>query len=122
MRLEPVNKWIIAHAAIVKKSSIIILPDASKGVSRCYLVESVSPEAAAAGYAPGQFLVARSVYDMFFKGGACHRVVLLIEEVITRVHDVTPADFTSVDGKPFEEYLANDSLGAASMPAVTVAP
>jgi hypothetical protein len=117
VKLEPLNKWIIAHAAIVKKSSVIILPDAAKGVSRCYLVETVSPEAAAAGYAPGDFLIAKGVYDMFFKGGACHRVVLLIDEVICRVRDVTINDFTSIDGKPFEEYLANDRLAEASMVA-----
>jgi len=110
VRLEPVNKWIIAHAAIVKKSSVIIVPDASKGVSRCYLVESVSESAAALGYVPGDFLVAKSVYDMLFKGGACHRVVLLTDEVICRVRDVAIADFTSINGKPFEEYLANDRL------------
>ena len=115
MKLEPVNKWIIAHAAIVKKSSVIIMPDASKGVSRCYLVESVSPEAAAAGYVPGVWLVAKSVYDMFFKGGACHRVVLTTDEVICRVSDVVIADFTSIDGKPFEEYLANDKLAETTV-------
>lgn len=114
MKLEPVNKWIIAHAAIVKKSSIIIMPDAAKGVSRVYLVESVSPEAAAAGYAPGDFLIAKSVYEMFFKGGACHRVVLLIDEVICRARDVKISDFTSIDGKPFEEYLNNDKLAEVS--------
>jgi hypothetical protein len=114
VRLEPVNKWIIAHAAIVKKASVIILPNASKGVSRCYLVESVSLEAAAAGYAPGDFLVARSVYDMFFRGGACHRVVLTIDEVICHARDVRISDFTSIDGKPFEEYLANDTLASNS--------
>jgi len=102
MRLEPVAGWVIAHAAIIKMQSAIVLPNAAKGITRCYLLESVSAEAEAAGYKRGDMVVCKAVYDMFFKGGTFHRVTFSMEEIICRVHGAPLSEFTDVNGKDLQ--------------------
>ena len=100
MKLEPIRDWVLGFAMVHRDADRKIeLPNA-KGVTRCYLIETVGAEAAAAGYAPGDIVVALKVYDQFFYGGSYHRVTFQIGEVIQRVHDVSLEEFNSVSNQP----------------------
>lgn len=105
MKLEPVVGWVTAHALITKVQGSIVLPNASKGITRCYLLEEVSTEAEAAGYKRGDLVVAKAVYDMFFKAGAYHRVTFSKDEIICRVHGVPLSEFVDVSGKELSEEV-----------------
>lgn len=99
MKLEPVAGWIVARVCITKMPGTIIAPDVAKRVTRCYLIEESSAEAQAAGYVRGDLVVAKAVFDMFFKGGTYHRVTFSKDEIISRVHDAALSEFTDVHGK-----------------------
>ena len=98
MKLEPVRDWITGIAILHQKPSPIINPDVAKGTSRCFWIESVGPKAAEAGYKPGDIVVAKSVFDLLFYGGAYHRVTFVEEEVIQRVLDAPLSEFVLLDG------------------------
>lgn len=108
MRLEPVQKWVVGHVAITKMPGMIIAPQTGKNSTRCYVLETVSPEAAAAGYKPGDIVVAKSVYDQFFKGGTYHRVTFSMDEIIQRVHDAPLNEFTDINGRSLDETVGAD--------------
>ncbi len=99
MRLEPVEAWITGIAMLHQKPSPIINPDAAKGTSRCFLIEAVGPKAAEAGYSRGDIVVAKSVFDLLFYGGAYHRVTFVKDEVIQRVREAPLSEFVLLDGK-----------------------
>ena len=105
MNLEPVAGWVIAHALITKIQGSIVVPNAAKGVTRCYLLEEVSAEAKAAGFNRGDLVVAKSVFDMFFKAGAYHRVTFSKDEIICRVHGAALSEFVDVGGKDLSDEL-----------------
>lgn len=106
MKLEPVRDWILGFAMLHRKQDgMIILPSSKKGVTRCYLIESVGPEAETAGYKRGDIVVAFKVYDQIFYGGAFHRVTFQLGDIIQRVHDVSLDEFTDIDGKPIADSL-----------------
>ena len=100
MRLEPVNNWIIGRAIVPKVEDRIIVPDIAKGITRSYLIEAVSPAAAKEGYAPGDIVVAKSVYDMIFP--RTNRITFLASEVICFVREVTLNDFVDLKGNEVE--------------------
>ncbi|KKM61808.1 hypothetical protein LCGC14_1528060 [marine sediment metagenome] len=89
MRLEPVEDWITGIAMLHQKSSPIINPDAAKGTSRCFLIEAVGPKAAEAGYSRGDIVVAKSVFDLLFYGGAYHRVTFVKDSMEKRLRTVS---------------------------------
>lgn len=93
MRLEPVRDWITAISILHQKPSPIINPDVSKDTSRCFLIESVGPKAAEAGYKVGDIVVAKSVFDLKFYGGAYLRVTFVKDEVIQRVREAPLNEF-----------------------------
>lgn len=99
MKLEPVENWITGIAMVHKKPSPIVAPNPSANTTRCYLIESVGPKAAEAGYARGDVVVAKSVYDLLFYGGAYHRVTFLTDEVIQRVREAPLDEFLLLDGE-----------------------
>lgn len=99
MTLEPVNEWVIGRAIVHKRPGNIILGH-KKGTTRCYLLEEVSPEARAAGYGPGDIVVAKSVYDMFFHDGTDHHVTFIYREAICHVRNAQLSEFVGLDDKP----------------------
>jgi hypothetical protein len=102
MRLAPRKGWVIGRIAITRVSETIIAPDASRGVTKFALVDLVSPEAEAEGFRPGDLVVARTMHNIFLKGGAYHRVTFPIDEVICVAHDIALDEFLGSDGKPLE--------------------
>ena len=99
MRLEPVEDWITGIAILHQKPSPIVNPDAAKGTSRCFWIEAVGSKAAEAGYKPGDIVVALKIYDVLFYGGTYHRVTFQVEEVFTRVLEVSLDEFVLLDGQ-----------------------
>lgn len=110
MRLEPVKDWIVGFALVTKMPGKVQAYDPSKGVTRCYLIELAGPEAEAAGYKPGDIVVAKHAFDEFFMGGTYHRVTFPVEQIIQRVHDISLEDFLDIHGNPFQRP---ESIGAA---------
>jgi len=103
VKLEPLKKWVIGRIAITRVSSTILAPDISKGVTKFVLLDEVSPEAAAEGYAPGDLVIAKTMHNIFLKGGAYHRVTFPIDEAVCKAHDVELSEFVGSDGKPLTE-------------------
>lgn len=97
MKLLPVADWINGIAMVPKAPPRVIeIPNQRPG-TRCYLIESVYDKAFEAGYRPGDIVVSKSVFDLFFYGGAFHRVKFKLEEII----DISPLsleEFTLIDG------------------------
>lgn len=105
MILEPIRNWVVGRVAIAKPSqSVIGLPGLPKGVTRCYLIDAVGPEAAKDGFAPGDLVVATKVGDLMFLGQ--HRVTFPIDDVIIRVKNAPLSEFVGIDGKPIEAQEA----------------
>jgi hypothetical protein len=99
VKLEPVNDWVIGRALIPKPSSKLAL-DPARGVTRCFLLDEVGSGADAAGYKPGDIVVAQKVFDMTFKK---HCITFPIGEVICRIRDVSLEDFVDLKGEPLPE-------------------
>jgi hypothetical protein len=98
VRIVPKKNWVITKAVVVKPDSIFVI-DAAKDVTRCYLIEILSPEAEAAGYKKGDMVIAQKVYDMMLKK---RYVSFPIDEIIFRVEDWSLDDFVGLDGKPLQ--------------------
>jgi hypothetical protein len=112
MKLEPLKNWVIGRVAIAKlPNSSIVLPGAPRGITRCYLLDAVSPEAAKAGFAPGDLVIALKVYDLVLLGP--HRVTFPIDEAIVRVGGAPLSAFVGVDGKPIEANVSQEQERAA---------
>ncbi len=118
MRYEPVNSWLIGHALVAKKKSEITLLDNKHGVTRHYWIEDASEEAQAAGYKPGDMVVAKLVYDMYLHLTE-HRVTFQMSEIISKVHDFSLDDFVTLKERPFvPPTKSNGTLGeVAGAPA-----
>lgn len=99
MRLEPVGDIINAIVLLHQNPSPIISPDAAKGTTRCFLIESVGPGAKKAGYKEGDIVVAKTINDLLFYGGAYHRAIFEHDQVVERVLEVTLDEFVLLDGK-----------------------
>lgn len=108
MKLVPVGSWknpdamINATAMVHRRPGVIIRPDAAKNSTRCFLIESVSPEAEEAGYKPGDIVVAKHVWDLVFYGGEYHRVMFSVKEILQRVIDAQLEEFVDLRGQPVE--------------------
>lgn len=101
MKLIPLQKWVIGRIAITKVSDTIVLSDATRNVTKFALIEAVSPEAAAAGFKPGDLVMAKTMHNIFLKGGTYHRVTFPIDEAVCRAEDVPLHDLLDAYGKPF---------------------
>lgn len=111
MKLEPLKNWVIGRVAIAKlPNGSIVLPGAPKGITRCYLLDAVSPEAAKAGFAPGDLVIALKVYDLMLLGP--HRVTFPIDEAIVRVSGAPLSAFVGVDGKLIEANTMSQESAA----------
>jgi len=102
VKLEPVNDWVIGRALVPKPTSELVL-DHAKGVTRCFLLDEVGPAAEAAGYKPGDIVVAQKVYDMTFKR---HCVTFKIDEAICRVRGVSLDEFVDLKGASIQAAVA----------------
>lgn len=100
MRYEPVNAWMIGHALVAKKRSLVVLVNPAHGVTRHYWIEEVSEEAAKAGYKRGSMVIAKLGFDMYLHLTQ-HRVVVSVSEVISKVHDFSLDDFVTLKDEPF---------------------
>jgi hypothetical protein len=109
MRIEGAGNWIVGFALLPKPESAIISPDPKKGVTRHYLLETVGPEAAAAGYKAGDIVVAERVYDTFPMHQ--HRVSITCDKIMYWVRDVPLSAFTDLQGKPFSVAVPNRANG-----------
>lgn len=99
MRLEPLRGWMIGRIAITKTSSTIVTPDATKGVSKFALLEEVSQEAAAAGFKPGDLVMAVTMHNIFLRSGTYHRVTFPIDQAICVARDISLSEFVGSDGE-----------------------
>jgi hypothetical protein len=101
MRLEPQRGWMLGHIAITKMppSTIINPADPNKGVTKFALLEAVSEEAKKAGFKAGDLVMAKTMHNIFLKGGTFHRVTFPLEEAICIARDVPLSDFIGSDGK-----------------------
>jgi hypothetical protein len=102
MKLVPRRGWVIGRIAITKVSEMLVAPNATSGVTKFALLDLVSPEAEAAGFRPGDLVMARTMHNIFLKGGTYHRVTFPFEEVICIVHDVALDELIGSDGKPIQ--------------------
>ena len=102
MKLEPLRGWMIGRIAITKTSDTIVTVDVNRGVTKFTLLEAVSAEAKAAGFAPGDLVVAKVMQNIFLNGGRFHRVTFPVDEVICQVRDVPLSEFVGTDGKQLE--------------------
>ena len=103
MKLEPLKNWVIGRIAITNTSGgTIVLADVTKNVTKFALLEAVSEEAAKLGYKPGDLVMARTMHNIFLKGGTYHRVTFPIDEAVCRVRDVSLSEFVGSDGKPLQ--------------------
>jgi hypothetical protein len=98
--LEPLGGWVVGRIAITRASSTIALADPNKNVTKFALLEAVSPEAAARGFRPGQLIMAKSMHNIFLRGGTYHRVTFPLEEIICRANNMPLSDFVGTDNKP----------------------
>jgi hypothetical protein len=103
MKLEPLRGWMIGRIAITKTSTTIVTPDANKGVTKFALLEAVSLEAKAAGFAPGDLVMAKTFHNIFLRGGTFHRVTFPLDDAICVVRDVPLTDLVGTDGKDLAE-------------------
>lgn len=106
MKLEPLRGWMIGRIAITKTSDTIVTVDVNKGVTKFALIEAVSAEAKAAGFAPGDLVMAKVMHNVFLNGGRFHRVTFPLDEAICVVRDVPLSDFVGSDGKSLETQVA----------------
>lgn len=100
MRLEPLKNWVIGRVAITKVSDTIVTPDVTKGVTKFALLDTVSLEAEKAGFKPGDLVMAKSMHNIFLKGGTYHRVTFPIDEAVCIARDVPLDEFVGSDGNP----------------------
>jgi hypothetical protein len=101
VKLKPLQKWVIGRIAITKVSSTIVLSDATKNVTKFALLEVVSPEAEAAGFKPGDLVMAKTMHNIFLKGGSYHRVTFPIDEAVCLAEGVPMDDLLDAYGNPF---------------------
>ena len=113
MRLEPVEDWITAISILHQKPSPIIKPDVAKDTSRCFLIESVGPKAAEAGYKVGDIVVAKAVFDLKFYSGVYLRVTFVVGEVIQRVREAPLNEFVLLS----DVRMTADSINLAGSKA-----
>ena len=118
MKLEPVNGYIIGRIAITKTAGLIVSPDPSKNTSKFVYVESVSSQAEAAGYRPGDLVMPKALGQIFLQGGGYLRVTLPITDVICFVREVSMDEFVDHSGQPFviDRQIANDCLSVGGKP------
>jgi hypothetical protein len=102
VKLKPLQKWVIGRIAITKVSDTIVLSDATRGVTKFALIEAVSPEAEAAGFKPGDLVMAKTMHNIFLKGGKFHRVTFPIDEAVCLVEGVPFDDLLDAYGNPFQ--------------------
>ena len=102
MKLKPLQKWVIGRIAITRVSSTIVLSDATKNVTKFALIEAVSPEAEAAGFKIGDLVMAKTMHNIFLKGGSYHRVTFPIDEAVCIAEGVSFEDLLDAYGNPFQ--------------------
>ena len=83
--------------------SIILVADPMKKMTRHYLIEDVSQEAAAQGYKPGDILVAQNCYDAILSGGAEILALIEFKNVIFVDRNATIDQFSDLQGKPMQK-------------------
>jgi len=99
---EPKNKWMVGKAMLAKmpERTIVLVGDPSRKVTRYYLIEDVSEEAAAQGYKSGDIVLARVAHDIFLRAGTEHAVAIETHEVIYVERSMVLAEFTDLQGAP----------------------
>lgn len=112
MKLIPCKNWVIGRVAITKMNSTIVAPDASRGVTKFALLDAVSPEAEAAGFKPGDLVMAKTMHNIFLRGGVDHRVTFPIDEAVCIARDAPLSEFVGNDGKALE--VAAEATEAAA--------
>ena len=110
MKLQPVGSHIIGRSMIHKKpNSVIVPPDIANGSSRCFLIDAVGPGAAAAGYSPGQIVVAQKVWNVLLYGGSYQRAAFEHTDIMYIVTEAPLDEFTDLKGAPILEVIAAES-------------
>jgi len=105
MRPEPKNGWIIGRVAITKVSESIVLANQGKNVTRYTFIDYTSPEAEAAGYHVGDFVVFSKNYDVLLnstEGRVTHCVTANITDAVFKAHDLAVDRLVHLDGEPFK--------------------
>jgi len=102
MRFEPMGKQVFGRLLITRVSEHIVASDPTKGVSKFVLLEEVGADAATAGYKIGDLVLPRRVDNVYLKGGSFHRVVLSIDDIVCRVHEIPLSEFVDINGKAID--------------------
>ena len=106
MRLEPIQNWIIGRVAICRISKEIIILGKTQGTTRFVYIEQASPEAQAAGFIPGMFVVPSKVYDMLFNDKKRPHVITMdYHDILCKVHDLVIDDL--IDPMSKETFKMN---------------
>jgi hypothetical protein len=111
VKFNPANKCVVGQVLITKRkpSEIKLQEDVTKNVTKFILVEEVSPEAEAAGYAPGDLVLPRAMEHIFLKGGEMFRASCSIDVVISKPTGWSLDDFMDWRGRPFNATAENES-------------
>lgn len=99
-----------------RADDLIVRPDATRGSTRCFLIEEVSSKAADAGYKRGDIVVPKHVSDQFHYNGAYHRGCFLCSDIVNRVH-APISEFVDLHDKPIDVPWANGTAGARAVEA-----
>lgn len=99
MKLVPKRDQMIGRLLITKMESTIVVPDATKGVTKMILIQAVGPDAEAAGYKPGDIVIPNSIRSMFLRAGTQHVVYCEVKDVIFTVEELSPDEVVDGDGK-----------------------
>lgn len=99
MTLDPRPKQLLGKLLITKvESSIVLVDDPTKGVSKFVLVESVGSDVD--GIVPGNLVLPRVVNNVWLKGGRVHYALVSLDDVYVVVRDPDLSQFVDREGKP----------------------
>lgn len=99
MKLIPKRDQLLGRLLITKLESPIVVPDATKGVTKMILVTAVGEDAAAEGYRAGDLVIPRSIGTMPLRGGSQYTHFCDRKDVLFLVEGASPEDFVDGDGR-----------------------
>lgn len=112
MKLVARRNEIIGRLIQEKPSSSIVRPDETKGVTKYVLVDSVGPDAAAAGIKIGHVVLSRMIHDIWIDGGFGFRPLVMEPNAAAVWEDARPEDML-IQVNSGKQYVPLDHPEAA---------
>jgi hypothetical protein len=128
MKFEPRRGQAFGRIVVRTKSSTIVRPDATKGISKFVLVDAAHPDFEAAGYKVGDVLLADRIITMVVDDGALTRPIVEQDHILLAVRDFASLDEFHVQVEngtsyvPFSDPRAAVPLGASLSTATNGSP